>query len=45
MADVVSAIGFIGCIVVGILLYVYYMYKNTTRGVDMRTLYLSIPPE
>jgi amino acid transporter len=45
LADVVSSIGFFGCIVVGILLYVYYMYKNLTRGVDMRTLYLSIPPE
>jgi amino acid transporter len=45
MADVASACGFFGCIIVGILLYVYYMYKNTTRGVDMRTLYLSIPPE
>ncbi|MEM3719631.1 MAG: APC family permease [Candidatus Bathyarchaeia archaeon] len=45
LADIVSSIGFFGCIVVGILLYVYYMYKNLTRGVDMRTLYLSIPPE
>jgi amino acid transporter len=45
IADIVSAIGFFGCIIVGILLYVYYMYRNTTRGVDMRTLYLSIPPE
>jgi len=44
-ADIVSSIGFFGCIIVGILLYVYYMYKNTTRGVDMRTLYISIPPE
>jgi len=44
-ADVVSAVGFLGCIVAGVLLYVYYMYKNITRGVDMRTLYLSIPPE
>ncbi|MEM3618644.1 MAG: APC family permease [Candidatus Bathyarchaeia archaeon] len=44
-ADIVSACGFFGCIIIGILLYVYYMYKNTTRGVDMRTLYLSIPPE
>ncbi|MEM3730449.1 MAG: APC family permease [Candidatus Bathyarchaeia archaeon] len=43
--EVVSAAGFFGCIIVGILLYVYYMYRNTTRGVDMRTLYLSIPPE
>ncbi len=43
--DVVSALGFWGCIAVGILLYVYYMYRNTTKGVDMRTLYLSIPPE
>jgi len=41
----VSSIGFWGCIIVGILLYVYYMYRNTTKGVDMRTLYLSIPPE
>ncbi|MEM2568305.1 MAG: APC family permease [Candidatus Bathyarchaeia archaeon] len=45
IGDVVSAIGFFGCIIVGILLYVYYMYKNATRGIDMRTLYLSIPPE
>jgi len=45
IADIISAIGFFGCIIVGILLYVYYMYRNTTRGVDMRTLYLSIPPE
>jgi amino acid transporter len=44
-ADLVSAIGFIGCIAAGILLYVYYMYKNSTRGVDMRTLYIAIPPE
>jgi amino acid transporter len=43
--EVVSAAGFFGCIIVGILLYVYYMYRNTTRGVDMRTLYISIPPE
>jgi len=43
--DLVSSIGFWGCISVGILLYVYYMYRNTTKGVDMRTLYLSIPPE
>jgi amino acid transporter len=45
ISDIISAIGFFGCIIVGILLYVYYMYRNTTRGVDMRTLYLSIPPE
>jgi len=44
-ADLVSSIGFWGCIIVGILLYVYHMYRNTTKGVDMRTLYLSIPPE
>jgi amino acid transporter len=44
-ADIISAAGFFGCIIVGILLYVYYMYRNTTRGIDMRTLYLSIPPE
>jgi amino acid transporter len=45
LADIVSAAGFFGCIIAGILLYIYYMYRNTTRGVDMRTLYLSIPPE
>ncbi|MEM2105089.1 MAG: APC family permease [Candidatus Bathyarchaeia archaeon] len=45
MSDIASAAGFFGCIIAGILLYVYYMYRNTTRGVDMRTLYLSIPPE
>lgn len=43
--EMVSACGFFGCIIVGMLLYVYYMYRNVTRGVDMRTLYLSIPPE
>ncbi len=40
-----SAGGFFGCILIGVLLYVYHMYRNTTKGVDMRTLYLSIPPE
>jgi len=40
-----SATGFFGCIFIGILLYLYHMYRNTTKGVDMRTLYLSIPPE
>jgi amino acid transporter len=44
-ADLASAVGFFGCIVIGLLLYIYYMYRNTTRGVDMRTLYISIPPE
>jgi amino acid transporter len=44
-ADVVSSIGFFGCIIVGILLYIGFMYRNTTKGVDMRTLYISIPPE
>ncbi len=43
--DLVSSFGFWGFIAVGILLYVYHMYRNTTKGVDMRTLYLSIPPE
>ncbi|MBS7605384.1 MAG: APC family permease [Candidatus Bathyarchaeia archaeon] len=43
--DVVAASGFFGCIIVGVLLYICYMYRNVTRGVDMRTLYLSIPPE
>jgi len=44
-ADIASAVGFFGCIIVGVLLYIYYMYRNTTKGVDMRTLYISIPPE
>jgi amino acid transporter len=43
--NLASAIGFLGCIAAGILLYVYYMYKNSTKGVDMRTLYIAIPPE
>jgi APA family basic amino acid/polyamine antiporter len=43
--DIASAIGFLGCIIVGLLLYVYYMYKNSTKGTDMRTLYIAIPPE
>ncbi|MBC7130582.1 hypothetical protein H5T51_05105, partial [Candidatus Bathyarchaeota archaeon] len=40
-----SAIGFFLCIIVGLLLYIYFLYRNTTRGVDVRTLYLNIPPE
>jgi amino acid transporter len=44
-AGIYSLYGFLACIIIGILLYVYYMYRNTTRGIDMRTLYLSIPPE
>jgi len=43
--DLYSCIGFILCIVIGLLLYIYHLYKNTTQGVDVRTLYLSIPPE
>jgi APA family basic amino acid/polyamine antiporter len=43
--DIISAVGFFGFILVGLLLYLYHMYRNTTKGVDMRTLYLSIPPE
>lgn len=43
--DIASCLGFWGCIAAGILLYIYYMYRNTTKGVDMRTLYISIPPE
>jgi hypothetical protein len=45
VADMASAIGFFGSIIAGILLYIGHMYRNTTKGVDMRTLYLSIPPE
>jgi len=44
-ADIASAVGFFGCIGIGMLLYLYHMYRNSTKGVDMRTLYLSIPPE
>ena len=44
-ASIASSIGFIGCIAAGLLLYVYYMYRNSTKGVDMRTLYIAIPPE
>jgi len=44
-AELSNAAGFYICILSGILLYLYHMYRNTTRGVDMRTLYLSIPPE
>ena len=43
--DMVSAAAFLGCILAGVLLYVGFMYKNATKGVDMRTLYISIPPE
>jgi amino acid transporter len=44
-SDVISAAGFFLFIIIGLLLYIGYMYRNTTKGVDMRTLYLSIPPE
>ena len=44
-ASIASSVGFLGCIAAGVLLYVYHMYKNSTRGVDMRTLYIAIPPE
>jgi amino acid transporter len=40
-----SLAGFILCILVGILLYAGYWQRNKTRGIDMRTLYLNIPPE
>jgi hypothetical protein len=43
--DVVSAAGLFIFIFAGLLLYLYHMYRNTTKGVDMHTLYLSIPPE
>jgi len=43
--EIYSTLGFFLCIVIGLLLYVYHLYRNTTRGVDVRTLYLSIPPE
>jgi amino acid transporter len=43
--DIWSAAGFFGCIIIGLMLYIYHMYRNTTKGVDMHTLYLSIPPE
>jgi amino acid transporter len=42
---IASSIGFLGCILAGLLLYVYYMYRNSTKGTDMRTLYIAIPPE
>jgi APA family basic amino acid/polyamine antiporter len=44
-SDIASSVGFLACIAAGVLLYVYHMYKNSTRGVDMRTLYIAIPPE
>jgi amino acid transporter len=44
-SDAVSAAGFFLFIIIGLLLYIGFMYRNTTKGVDMRTLYLSIPPE
>jgi len=43
--ELVSAISFFGTILAGLLLYVGFMYRNSTKGVDMRTLYLNIPPE
>ncbi len=43
--ELYSSIGFFLCIAIGLLLYIYYLYRNATKGVDVRTLYLSIPPE
>jgi APA family basic amino acid/polyamine antiporter len=43
--DIVASVGFIGTILAGLLLYIGFMYRNSTKGVDMRTLYLNIPPE
>ena len=43
--ELYSSIGFFLCIIIGLLLYVYYLYRNATKGVDVRTLYLNIPPE
>jgi amino acid transporter len=43
--DFYSGLGFFLCIGIGILLYIYYMYRNSTKGIDMRTLYITIPPE
>lgn len=45
IGDWSSFFGFFGLIIVGILLYAYYRHKNISRGVDMRTLFISIPPE
>ncbi len=43
--EIYSMAGFFLCIIIGLLLYIYYLYRNTTRGVDVRTLYMNIPPE
>ena len=43
--EIYSTAGFFLCIIIGVLLYIYHLYKNTTRGIDVRTLYMSIPPE
>jgi amino acid transporter len=43
--DLSSCVGFFGLIIIGILAYLYYNQRNKSRGVDMRTLFLSIPPE
>jgi amino acid transporter len=44
-ADWASCIGFFALIVIGLLIYFYYRWKNKARGIDMQTLFLSIPPE
>jgi len=44
-ADIVSSVSLIGTILAGLLLYIGFMYRNSTKGVDMRTLYINIPPE
>ncbi|MEM4245666.1 MAG: APC family permease [Candidatus Bathyarchaeia archaeon] len=45
VADISSSVGFFLCIIVGLALYLYYMYRNTTKEIDVRTLYMNIPPE
>jgi len=43
--DIISSVSLIGTILAGLLLYIGFMYRNSTKGVDMRTLYINIPPE
>jgi len=44
-SEIISSVSLIGLVLAGLLLYIGFMYRNSTKGVDMRTLYLSIPPE
>jgi amino acid transporter len=45
MIEPFNLAGYIGLLVLGILLYGYYWHSNKAKGIDVRTIYTVIPPE